>query len=128
MVGAARLVVGGGALVLIAMVTRGPAVLLGCLRRLTGGASLLMVGWLGLVTTAAAYLLFARGLQHLPAATVGTPSLAEPLTAATLSLLVLGERPAPGAALGAATLLAGLFLATLGLDITERTSPAAIDS
>lgn len=103
-------------------------VLLSGAGRLTAGASLLMVGWLGLVTTAAAYLLFARGLQHLPAATVGTLSLAEPLTAATLGLLVLGERPAPAATLGAATLLGGLFLATLRPDNTGPTSPAAIDS
>lgn len=80
---------------------------------LVGGRSLLMVGWLGLVTTAAAYLLFARGLRRLPASTVGTLSLAEPLTAAALGLLALGERPAPQAAAGAACLLAGLLLAAL---------------
>lgn len=62
--------------------------------------SLVMVAWLGLVTTTAAYLLFARGLRHLPAGTVGTLSLAEPLTAAALGLLVLGERPDAPAALG----------------------------
>lgn len=80
---------------------------------LAGGRSLLMVGWLGLVTTAAAYLLFARGLGRLPAGTVGTLSLAEPLTAAALGLLALGERPAAQAAAGAACLLAGLLLAAL---------------
>jgi DME family drug/metabolite transporter len=74
--------------------------------------ALLMVAWLGLVTTAAAYVLFARGLRQLPAATVGTLSLAEPLTAAALGLLVLGERPGPAAAVGGASLLAGLALAT----------------
>lgn len=73
--------------------------------------SLLLVGWLGLVTTAVAYLLFARGLRRLPASTVGTLSLAEPLTAATLGLLVVGERPAPAAVVGALLLLAGLLLA-----------------
>lgn len=57
--------------------------------------SLVMAAWLGLVTTTAAYLLFARGLRDLPAGTVGTLSLAEPLTAAALGLLVLGERPYP---------------------------------
>lgn len=91
-------------------------VLLSGAGRLAGSRSLLMVGWLGLVTTGAAYLLFARGLRRLPTATVGTLSLAEPLTAATLGLLVLGERPAPPAALGAVTLLAGLLLAALRPD------------
>jgi DME family drug/metabolite transporter len=81
--------------------------------QLIGARPLLMVGWLGLVTTAAAYLLFARGLRQLPAGTVGTLSLAEPLTAAVLGLLVLGERPAPQAAVGAVSLLAGLLLTAL---------------
>ena len=74
---------------------------------------LLMVGWLGLVATAAAYLLYAHGLRRLAAGTVGTLSLAEPLTAAVLGLLVLHERPEPRAAVGAAVLLAGLLLAAL---------------
>lgn len=72
-----------------------------------------MVAWLGLVTTTVAYLLFARGLRHLPAGTVGTLSLAEPLTAAALGLLVLGERPDAPAALGALGLIAGLTLMAL---------------
>lgn len=80
---------------------------------LVGGRPLLMVGWLGLVTTAGAYLLFARGLRRLPAGTVGTLSLAEPLTAAALGLLALGERLPPQAAVGAACLLTGLLLAAL---------------
>ncbi len=94
--------------------------------QLVGVRPLLMVGWLGLVTTAAAYLLFARGLRRLPAATVGTLSLAEPLTAAVLGLLVLGERPAPQAAIGACSLLAGLLLAALRPVPTARpaTQPA----
>ncbi len=83
---------------------------------LADGRSLLMVAWLGLITTAAAYLLFARGLRRLPTGTVGTLSLAEPLTAAALGLLALGERPAPQAAAGAACLLAGLLLAALRPD------------
>lgn len=78
---------------------------------LAGSRPLLMVGWLGLATTAAAYLLFARGLRRLPTGTVGTLCLAEPLTAAALGVLALGERPAPQAAAGAICLLAGLLLA-----------------
>jgi DME family drug/metabolite transporter len=76
------------------------------------GRSLLMVAWLGLVTTAVGYALFARGLRRLPAATAATLTLAEPLTATVLGLVVLGERPAPAAGLGALCLLVGLLLAT----------------
>lgn len=88
------------------------------------GRSLVMVGWLGLVTTAAAYLLFARGLHLLPAATVGVLSLTEPLTAAALGVLVLGERPAPLAALGAALLLTGLLLAAARPTVSRSPDPA----
>ena len=47
---------------------------------------------LGLVTTALAYLLFARGLGRLSAAVAVTLSLAEPLVAAALGTALLGER------------------------------------
>lgn len=66
---------------------------------------------LGLVATAAAYLLFAGGLSGLPVATAATLSLAEPLTAGALGFLLLGERLGPIALLGAALLLFGLFAA-----------------
>lgn len=91
--------------------------------RLVGPRPTLMISWLGLVTTAGAYLLFARGLRQLPAGTVGTLSLAEPLTAAVLGLLVIGERPAPMAALGATSLLAGLLVAAHRPNQTARTAP-----
>ena len=80
---------------------------------LVGGRSLVVLAWLGLVTTGVAYVLYARGLHRLPASTVGTLSLAEPLTATALGLLVLGERLTPGAAAGAAVLVAGLVIAAL---------------
>jgi DME family drug/metabolite transporter len=47
------------------------------------------------------------------AATAGTLSLAEPLTASLLGVLVLGERPSPAAAAGAVLLAAGLALAAI---------------
>ena len=76
-------------------------------------AGLIMIGWLGLATTAVAYLLYVRGLQSLPAATVGTLGLAEPLTATLLGILLLSERPTPRAAFGAALVLAGLLILTV---------------
>jgi DME family drug/metabolite transporter len=69
---------------------------------------------LGLVATAAAYALFARGLRVVPVATAVTLSLAEPLTAASLGLLVLGERLTPPAIVGVALLLGGLVWLAVG--------------
>lgn len=69
-----------------------------------------MVAHLGLVTTAAAYALFFRGLGAVPVATAATLTLAEPLTAGVLGVAVLGERPTATAVAGAALLLAGLVL------------------
>ena len=69
-----------------------------------------LAGYLGLVTTTAAYLLFGRGLAVLAAGPVTTLVLAEPLVATALGVGVLGELlPALGVA-GAALVLAGLAL------------------
>ena len=89
-----------------------PALVLGDTAWLTtpDGASLAV--YLGLVPTALAYVLFARGLQKLPAASVATLTLAEPLTAATLGVAILGERPGPVAGLGALMVLSGLLVLT----------------
>lgn len=68
---------------------------------------------LGLLATAAAYVLFARGLAAIPVATAATLSLAEPLTAGLLGVFLLDEGTTGSAALGIALLLGGLvFLAT----------------
>lgn len=64
--------------------------------------------YLGLVPTAIAYVLFARGLLRLDASEVTTLVLAEPLTATVLGALVLDERVGRGGAVGAALVLAGL--------------------
>ncbi|GAA2237120.1 DMT family transporter [Herbiconiux moechotypicola] len=69
-----------------------------------------MTLWLGLVTTAGAYLLFGWGLARLPAATVSTLTLAEPLTATLLGTLLLGEQLAPLALAGLVVLGAGLVV------------------
>lgn len=76
-------------------------------------SGLAMIAWLGLFATAAAYLLFGRGLTHLPAATITTLTLAEPLTATLLAVTVLGERPSMPAWLGAGLVAAGLVIAAV---------------
>ncbi len=73
-----------------------------------GGAALAI--FLGVVPTALAYLLFARGLERLTAAETATLTLAEPLTAALLGVLVLSERLSAPADLGAALVLGGLLV------------------
>ena len=73
-----------------------------------GGAALAI--FLGVVPTAAAYLLFARGLRRLSAAETATLTLAEPLTAALLGVIVLSERMSAPAALGAVLILGGLLV------------------
>ncbi|MEU5988873.1 EamA family transporter [Spirillospora sp. NPDC047418] len=75
--------------------------------------SAVLVAWLGIAATAAAYMSFVTGLRRVPAATAGTLSLAEPLVAAALAIAVLGERmPVPVAA-GSLLLLGGLFVVSV---------------
>jgi DME family drug/metabolite transporter len=104
---------GAGALLLL------PAWLGQDLRPLASPRPALAIVWLGAGATALAYLLFAGGLRRLPAASVTTLGLVEPLTAACLGVLVLAERPAPVAWLGAALVAAGLVAAS------ARTGPTA---
>lgn len=73
-------------------------------------SGLVLALWLGLATTTLAYVLFGRGLRHLPAGPVTTLVLAEPVVATLLGVLVLGESLAPLGWLGAAFVLAGLGL------------------
>lgn len=67
-----------------------------------------MVLWLGVVSLAASYLLFGRGISGVPVATATTLSLAEPLTAATLGALVLQEDITGQTLAGMAFVFAGL--------------------
>jgi DME family drug/metabolite transporter len=83
-----------------------------------GGLALAL--FLGVVPTAVAYVLFARGLRGLTASETATLTLAEPVTAAVLGVGVLGERVTGAGALGAALVLGGLVL----LARTPRPAPA----
>jgi DME family drug/metabolite transporter len=75
---------------------------------------LLVVLHLGVIATAAAYALFARGLALTPVAAAVTISLAEPLTAGMLGLTLLGEQLSLLMALGMGCILSGLLLVSLG--------------
>jgi DME family drug/metabolite transporter len=77
---------------------------------LFGPGGLALALFLGVVPTALAYVLFARGLRRLSAAETSTLTLAEPLTAGLLGALVLAERLTTLSALGAGLVLAGLLV------------------
>lgn len=94
------------------LATTGPALL--------GARGLLLVVWLGVVTTTVAYLLFGWGLARLRATTASTLTLAEPLTATLLGLLVLGERLSAPAT-------AGLLLIALGLVVLTAPARRGVD-
>ena len=86
-----------------------------------GGA--IMVLWLGLVATGLSYVLFQRGIAGLPASTVATMSLAEPVTATLLGFVVLGERLSGLSVLGVVVVVLGLLLITVRLRVPVRGSP-----
>lgn len=69
-----------------------------------------VVGFLGLVSTGIAYLLFSSGLRHISGATGVTLALAEPVTAFVLAILVVGEQQQLLAWLGLAGVIVGLLL------------------
>jgi DME family drug/metabolite transporter len=87
-----------------------PVLVIGDLGPLASGDGLALVLFLGVVPTALAYVLFARGLRRLSAAETSTLTLAEPLTAGLLGALVLGESLTPLSGLGAGVVLAGLLV------------------
>jgi len=71
------------------------------------------LGWmvvLGLVPTLAGGLLYAAGLQELPASVGSIIVALEPVIASLLAFVVLGERLAAGQVLGSATILASIVL------------------
>ena len=99
------------------------AILLTPVLALTRGASAqLAAGWplllyLGVVPTAAAYVVFGAGLRSVTVTTAGIATLLEPLTAATLGVLLFGERLGAVGWAGAALLLGALgLLARAGSD------------
>ncbi|SDZ52263.1 DMT family transporter [Herbiconiux ginsengi] len=99
-----------------------PLLLTTDIRWLATAPGLAMALWLGLVTTAVAYLLFGWGLGRLRASTVSTLTLAEPLTATLLGTLVLGEVLSGVAVAGLIVLAAGLVI--LAVPWRGRRSPA----
>lgn len=98
---------GLGALALV------PVLVVGWPGGMDGLDGIALAVYLGAVPTTLAYVLFARGLRHLPAPEVATLTLAEPLTATALGAIVLSEEPGPAAVAGVLLVLAGLAVLAL---------------
>jgi len=107
----------------IAAALLSPALALGDLGWLPTAEGLALVGYLALFPTVVAYLLFALALRTLPAATVQTLGLAEPVVATLLGVVLLDERLTPAGFLGVAIVLAALLV--LGRATVQRPAQAA---
>lgn len=77
---------------------------------LLSGSGLVVAVWLGLVSSAGSYVLFAKGLSNTRVAVAATLSLAEPVTAAVLGIAVLGEPAQASTVFGAGLVAVGLLL------------------
>jgi drug/metabolite transporter, DME family len=87
------------------------------------GRGLAVIGYLGVITTAAAYLMYGRGLRSVPAPAAVTLGLAEPVVAALLGVVVLGEHLSATAVIGVA--LVGVALAVLALGRLATPAPVS---
>jgi drug/metabolite transporter, DME family len=74
---------------------------------------LAVAGYLGIITTVVAYLLYGRGLRTVPVPTATTLGLAEPAVAAMLGLVVLHERLSGASIVGLA--LVGVAVASMAI-------------
>lgn len=74
--------------------------------------SWLLVGYLGVVTMALAYVLLYAGLRSTPSGTAVVATLLEPVTAVLVAVTLLGGRLAPAGVLGCVLILAAI--ASLG--------------
>jgi len=74
------------------------------------GSGITAALWLGLVVTTAAYWLFGQGMRVLPAGTIGTLNLAEPLVATILAVTILSESISAIGAAGCVLILLALLL------------------
>ena len=79
--------------------------------------------FLGVIPTALAYVLFARGLRRLSASETSTLTLAEPLTAGLLGAIVLAEPLTAASAAGAGLVLAGLLALAVRVPVPAVASP-----
>jgi DME family drug/metabolite transporter len=80
--------------------------------------------YMALVPMFVGYVLFGRGLAHVPASTATTLSLLEPAVAALLAVLVVGERLPAAGWLGIALVVGCLVVLTTPTPVRRRGRPA----
>lgn len=83
-----------------------------------------VVLYLGLISAGFAYLLYGHGLRSVHVSTVGTLTLAEPLTAAILGIFFLGETLTLSAGIGIVLIFSAQLLIVLKKSRTSKTRPA----
>ena len=96
-----------------------PVLVFGGSAWLATGSGLALALYLGLVPTAAAYIFYGKGLAVLPANTVATLVLIEPVVATLLAVVVVGERLTPLA-------WVGIALVMFAISIIARASMAPV--
>ncbi|MFM2069898.1 MAG: hypothetical protein RLZZ623_161 [Actinomycetota bacterium] len=87
---------------------------------------LVVAMYLGVFTLTLAYAMYGRALKRLPAPTVITLTLLEPVTAALLAVLLLDEHVAWVGWVGIAVVLLGLYITSRSSTVT--TSPSGAQS
>lgn len=78
------------------------------------GLSISLLIYIGLVPTAAAYILFFSGIRHVKASAAAILTMIEPLTAAILAWVLFGEKLAASGLAGAALLLTAIIVLYYG--------------
>ncbi|MCF8093052.1 MAG: EamA family transporter [Desulfotignum sp.] len=99
-----------------------PRLLTEDLSRVMTGHGMAVVLYLGLVATACAYLLLAKGLSVVPVSRTALLMLVEPLTGCLLGVLLLGEMFTPLSGAGALLIFSGLVVISLA---REKPAPVA---
>src|SRR5579875_3916778 len=115
----------GGSLAAAALA---PGAVLTLPRRVPTAGALVSVGALGLICTAAAFVIFAVLIREAGSSRATVITYLNPVVALALGVAVLGERPDAGALAGLLLILAGSWLATGGgLPPRRRRSPTFAD-
>lgn len=113
-----QLVAGGVLLAVLAAAVEGPAASLTA-RNWVGA------GWLAIVGTGVAYVLWFRGVERIPAATLSFLGLLSPVVATVLGWGLLGQSLSAGQIVGAVLIVATVVVTQVATDPPRRTSDVA---
>jgi drug/metabolite transporter (DMT)-like permease len=113
-----------GACLAIAAVLLTPLTLATLPTRAPGGDAVLAIVVLGLLCTAAAFVIFNRLIAEVGAGRALVITYVNPVVAVAVGMAVLGERPGAGAIAGLLLILAGSWLSTDGRLPPRRRTPA----